>query len=247
MANKKSKKSNKCQNEKRRREQENIYIEDLAELISSCSYPTTINRSMKPDKCAILQETVNQIQRIRKQENLNSINSDCHCSPTEEVISPELLGPLFLKALDGFLIFFNDAMIVTYVSNNISNYLPKICQPSVIGKFLDEIIHPNDIKEFKRALENNACDATKKINIHCRFRKSFDSKNFINFQVIINTCKSLNLCSTSNDDNPNKICYVCVVRRESPIEEFTKSGRQFSIISTKLSCTGYKILNIENS
>ncbi|EFN80872.1 Nuclear receptor coactivator 1 [Harpegnathos saltator] len=49
---------NKCLNEKRRRTQENLYIDELAELISS-----TDMSSGKTDKCQILQRTVDQVRR----------------------------------------------------------------------------------------------------------------------------------------------------------------------------------------
>ena len=54
-------------NEKRRREQENIYMEELAELLSGNETDMTSFSSVKPDKCAILEETLNHIKRIRSE------------------------------------------------------------------------------------------------------------------------------------------------------------------------------------
>ena len=58
---------NKCLNEKRRREQENIYMEELAELLSASITDLNSFSSVKPDKCAILEETLNHIKKIKNE------------------------------------------------------------------------------------------------------------------------------------------------------------------------------------
>lgn len=102
---------NKCNNEKRRREQENIYIEELAELISA-NFADMSSLSVKPDKCAILQEAVNQIRGIKNQEGLGEegqgpVQQGEVSSSRPAILSNELYGPLLLEALEGFLFVVN--------------------------------------------------------------------------------------------------------------------------------------------
>lgn len=100
--------SNKCNNEKRRREQENNYIEELAELISANI--ADMSTSVKPDKCAILQEAVNQIRSIKQETTTQSsdpVQQGEVSSSRPTILSNELYGPLLLEALEGFLFVIN--------------------------------------------------------------------------------------------------------------------------------------------
>ena len=63
----------KCQNEKRRRELENAYISELANLIST----TDMAQNGKKDKCVILQETVNQVGVARFGQTAGSGSGVC--------------------------------------------------------------------------------------------------------------------------------------------------------------------------
>ncbi|GIX78793.1 nuclear receptor coactivator 3 [Caerostris extrusa] len=139
--NKKKKKSeskphsqiNKCLNEKRRREQENIHIEELAELVSA-SPSDMSSLSCKPDKCAILKETVNQI----RSQKTSPENELC-----EELQESEALG--------GFLFVISSEGKVEFVTENISAFL-NYTQEEILEKNIYDFIHPGDRSVFSSNL-----------------------------------------------------------------------------------------------
>ena len=155
---------NKCLNEKRRREQENIYIEELAELISA-SLSDMSSLSVKPDKCAILQETVKQIRIIKQQ----GVDGQCGldvCGPIVSaddlqasevsssrptILANDVLGPLLLEALDGFLFIVNTDGVIEFVSENVQQFL-RYGQTELVGKSIYNIIHVGDHPRFSSNL-----------------------------------------------------------------------------------------------
>ncbi|XP_015108589.1 nuclear receptor coactivator 2 isoform X6 [Diachasma alloeum] len=257
---------NKCLNEKRRRTQENLYIDELAELISA-----TDMSSGKTDKCQILQRTVDQIRHIRQQQGTNShdVQQGEVSSSDPGYLRIDQVGPVLLEALDGFLFVVNTEGRVEYVTDNIQDYL-NYTKDDVFGKIIYNYIHHGDHQSFMPnmlpiplGLPNvDPQPLVRNRMFNCRFLvKPPDDKDetmeekqqrvfkyetmHVSAALLPNADDHLESGDVSSESSDIGPCILCVARRlpssEKPIS--TTTVQQFTV---KLDTTG-RVLALDTS
>ncbi|XP_049822907.1 nuclear receptor coactivator 1 isoform X2 [Aethina tumida] len=254
---------NKCNNEKRRREQENIYIEELAELISA-NIADMSSLSVKPDKCAILQETVNQIRSIKQRESAaqstDPVQQGEVSSSRPIIISNEVYGPLLLEALEGFLFVVNGEGRVEHVTENVSTYI-RFTKEDLEGKSIYNIIHHGDHARFSSSLlpmtigwnSPPPTNRSRSFNIRLLVKPPDDRDESVEekqqrvsayeLMYISSTQLRDNVSVTDEDGSESGPCLLCVASRISHRDKTNCSIEQFT---TKLDTTG-KIICVDTS
>ena len=184
---------NKKDSEKKRREQENICIEELAMLISAqlpefsdSDDSSGTNDPSKLEKGSILQETVDKLKKLRAESQVNAkeIQQE-EISSSQSVLPKEILGSLVLEALDGFMFIVSNDGKIDFVSDNVFDYLG-FKQDSLTEQVIYNFIHHGDHARFSVNLEPESWRTWKRLPTNTAVAQGFDRSKVFNLRFLVN-------------------------------------------------------------
>ncbi|KAK3758051.1 hypothetical protein RRG08_006629 [Elysia crispata] len=142
-----------CEIERRRRNKMTAYINELCDMVPTCS---TLAR--KPDKLTILRMAVSHMKTLRGTGNTNN---DGSYRPS--FLTDQELKHLILEAADGFLFVVQcDTGRIVYVSDSITPVLNQ-SQGDLFGSTLYDLTHPDDVEKVREQLSTSESQNTGRI------------------------------------------------------------------------------------
>jgi len=163
---------NKKDSEKKRREQENTYIEELAGLISAnlpefadSDDSSGSGAAAKPEKGSILQETVEKLRKLRDERSVTKDIQLGEVSSSQSVLPKEILGSLVLEATDGFMFVVNNDGKIDFVSDNVREFLG-YKQKDLMEQSIYSFIHYGDHARFSVNLVQETWQTWRQLTPH---------------------------------------------------------------------------------
>ncbi|KAK7115769.1 aryl hydrocarbon receptor nuclear translocator homolog isoform X2 [Littorina saxatilis] len=142
-----------CEIERRRRNKMTAYINELCDMVPTCS---TLAR--KPDKLTILRMAVSHMKSLRGTGNTNS---DGTYRPS--FLTDQELKHLILEAADGFLFVVQcDTGRLIYVSDSITPVLNQ-SQNDLFSTTLYDLVHQDDVEKVRDQLSTSESQNTGRI------------------------------------------------------------------------------------
>lgn len=154
---------NKCNNEKRRRELENEYIEQLGEFLQINKRDMT---TTKPDKAAILSEVVKTFRRLVDEQQTKSTNpvqqgevSSTEPEPSINGHSPEKTAYFeavrhYISNVGWVLLEINSEGVIEHATKNVSDVL-HYTSAELQGKSIYSYLHPGDHSRLSPILDKH--------------------------------------------------------------------------------------------
>ncbi|XP_033109677.1 nuclear receptor coactivator 3-like [Anneissia japonica] len=248
---------------KRRREQESAYIEELADLISS-SNTNLDSWNVKPEERAKVEEVVKGIKQQKQQQASDpsvGIQHDHVSSSNPGVIAKDKLGPVLLEALDGFLFVVNCHGKIDFITENVSSYLTST-QDDLMGTTVFNLIAQSDHQVFRNCLHpltaaNNSSWMVDPMSRNKRNHSTFelrmktklaDDADIHDARFITMKCSAMVRTSLKNEDtgssNTDQPSHLFCIARRLTIEEMNNTRPSNEVFSTNHDFNG-KILRAD--